>query len=94
MIEPNYEALGRYTKAKEDLNAALRQRNGALSDLKRAIDRAINTSMGWDAPVAFDMNAAKTLLDAAEEADVSARIALGEANAEAQQAGKPVLSWR
>lgn len=94
MTEQNYEALGRYTQAKDDLSAALRQRNSALSDLKRVIDRVINTQQGWDAPVKFDAAAAKVLLDAAEQADTQARIALGQANAEAQQAGKPVLSWR
>lgn len=94
MTTVDYEAIGRYTHAKEDLTAALRQRNSALTDLKRLLDKVINTSQGWEVPILLDVVEAKYLLNQAEAADAKARIAIGEANSEAQQAVKPVITWK
>lgn len=93
-MEEQYAALGRYTAATEVLVLALRIRNRQLQELKRQIDRVVNTGSGGDAPVAFDFAAARQGIDAAQALHEEAEAALADANSVAILARKPPHRWR
>jgi|GEM_PF-5615186 len=90
----NYEALGRYTQATDNLNAAVRERNAQLSELRRLCARVTDNASGWSAPMDFDFNAAGYCLQQAEAAHVKAVTAMADANSVAMQAQKPLHQLR
>lgn len=93
-MNENYEALGRYTKATETLDGALRERNRQLSELKRLCARVVDNAAGWEAPLDFDFKAARQCLQQAESAHANAVTAVADANSSAIQAQKPAYQWR
>ena len=90
----NYEALGRYTKATENLDAALRERNKRLSELKRMCAQVVDNASGWDAPMDFDFKAAFNHLEQAESEHANAVAAVVDANCSAILAKKKPYQWR
>lgn len=89
----NYEALGRYTKAVEDMSIALRERNRELMELKRLLARVVDND-GWDMPINFDFDLASSLLQSAETAHDKIEMAVIDANSSAILAKKKPLQWR
>jgi len=90
----NYEALGRYTKAAENINVAIRERNLQLAELKRLCARVVDNSSGWDGLMDFDFKAAQDHLRQAESAHVNAVAAVADANSVAIPAKKQAYQWR
>jgi len=90
----NYEALGRYTKASEEINAAIRARNAHLAELKRLCARVVDHASGWDGLVDFDFKAALEHLQHAESAHANAVAAVADANSVAILAKKQAYQWR
>lgn len=90
----HYESLGRYTAATEMLDKALRERNRQLSELKRLIDRVVDTASGWNVPVSFDFQTAQRLLKEAEDQHAVAAGALADANSASVLAQRPPRQWR
>jgi hypothetical protein len=93
-MNENYEALGRYTKATEEMAKALRERNRLLSELKRHLTQATDSAYGWEAPVHVDFAQTAKLLHDAEAANAQAVAAFNDANNVAALAHKPLLVWR
>jgi hypothetical protein len=88
----DYEALGRYTAAKETAIKAARERNRALADLSRLIGSCIGNEGSGMLAARYDAVRARDLLDAAGLADGVLTRALAEANAVHAAAGKPALT--
>lgn len=90
IVMENYEALGRYTSAKEQANKYKSQRHNLLADLQLQLQRA-----GIDVEefprTKFDVQKARELLDQIEEAQQNMTDAINEANLHADACKKPKL---
>lgn len=86
----DYTALGRYIAASEAMQASLRERNLALHELKRIIERSLNTQSSY-AATDFNAQEAERLLAAAGRAHHTACQHMADANAQAHAAQRPAL---
>ncbi len=86
----NYEALGRYTTAKEQAHAACQKRNNALFALKRWADSASNS----DQLVALDGSIGSQLLRDALRANEEFDAAVIAANSVADAADRSLIDVR
>ena len=92
IVMENYEALGRYTAAKEHANEYRSQRHNLLADLQQQLQRATIGSSSEDFPRAkFDVEKARDLLDKIDDAQKNMTDAINEANLHADACKKPKL---
>jgi len=89
----NYEALGRYTAYREKVVEFAARRDAALAELGRLAAVCIDNPGGAVAGQ-WDQEKAVTLLEKAGQANEELATAMAEANACAQEAGKPLLRLR
>lgn len=86
----NYEAIGRYTTAKEQVHAACKTRNNALFALKRWAESASNS----DQLVALDSSIGTQLLRDALRANAEFDAAVIAANSVADAAERSLIEVR
>jgi hypothetical protein len=90
----NYEALGRYTAARELAERLSKERSLKLHDLKREITAV--TGLGGTGHLGAQFNVAKAqeLLSEIAELDGNLQSAIAEANVYAEDCGKTKLTLR
>jgi hypothetical protein len=88
----NFEALGRYITAKEQAEKFARERNDLLKKAKDLIDRSSQGYSGVTLAYEFDPTPILDLLSKATETDKNLRLAVDEANRQADLCGKHKLS--
>lgn len=92
IVMENYEALGRYTAAKDHAENYLRERDSALRSMKSIAETSIaNGSASGIFGNGFDVPAAEESLKRATEAHHNLLAAIDEANRNADDCGKPKL---
>jgi hypothetical protein len=87
-----YEALGRYTAFKEKAEALARERNHALSELKRLISAAMGGESGHLYAYKFETAKAEELLSRSVRLHHEMMQAIGQANDAAAECGKQPLT--
>jgi hypothetical protein len=91
-VMENYEALGRYTAAKDHANKYRCERHNLLADLQLQVQRATIGSTSEDFPrTKFDVQKIRELLDRIDEAQQNMTDAINEANLHADDCKKPKL---
>jgi hypothetical protein len=91
MAEENYEAVGRYVKAKEAASDASAKRHNVLGDLSRSINETLRKGQYGEAFAGFNADQAIDLIKQASALNEQMMRAVDEANKYAKMAGKPEL---
>src|SRR4051812_8213528 len=90
IVTENYEALGRYTAAKEQADHFRSQRHNLLADLQLQLQRAAIDVNDYPR-TEFDVQKARELLDRIDDAQQNMTTAINEANIHADACKKPKL---
>ena len=89
-VTENYEALGRYTVAKEQANHFKDQRHSLLQNLHQQLQHAM-IDVNKYPRTEFDVQKARELLDGIDEAQQNMVTAINAANIHADACKKPKL---
>lgn len=89
----DYEALGRYTEAKERLTKLLNERKQLVTRLEKQASLVNLSSSGYPI-IIFDVEKAKELLSQIEKYETDLQVLITEINTNADKCEKPRVTTR